>query len=67
MVEGTFEAFEALLLLAGLSFVHQRVELLLLPPVAERTPLQSLAALLVACDEGAALPVLTELGRVREK
>lgn len=62
-----FEALEALLFLAGLRFVHERVELLLLPAVAELALLESLAAFFVARDESARLPVLTELRFVPEE
>jgi hypothetical protein len=61
VVEWTFKTFETLLFFAWLSLIEERVELLLLPAVAEVALLELFASLLVAGDEGAALPVLAKL------
>ncbi len=67
MEERTLESFEALLFLAGLGLVDERVELLFLPPMAELAGLQALAPLLVAGYESTALPVLAEFGIISEQ
>lgn len=61
MIIGAFEAFETLLLVTGLCFVDQGVELLLFPAMAEPASLQALAPFRVAGDKGAALPVFAKL------
>lgn len=67
MIVGAFWPFEALELLAGKGLVHKGVKLLLLPAVAMLAALEALAPLLVAGDEGAALPVLAQLDLVSEE
>lgn len=66
MIERTFETLEAFLFLALLSFIYERVELLLLPSVAEWALLEPLASLLVAGNERAALPIFAEFGLIPE-
>ena len=68
MVEGALEAFKALgAFLASDGLVDERVKLLLLPAMAVGADLEKLAALLVASDKGAALPMLAQVDFVGEE
>lgn len=67
MVERALVALEALLLVAGLSFIDKWMELLFLPSMGKLALLKALASLLVACNEGPTLPIFAELGLVAEK
>lgn len=60
MIKRALKAFETLCLFTGLCLVDERVKLLFLPAVAVATRLQALAAFLIRCDKGAALPVLAD-------
>jgi hypothetical protein len=67
MVEWALKPLKAFALLTRQCFVNERVELLLLPPMTVRTCVQSLASFLVASDESATLPILTELSFIAEE
>lgn len=67
MIEWTLKTLKTLLFFARLCLIYQWVKLLLFPPVAERTFFQAFAALFVASDEGARLPVLAKFGIISEK
>ena len=68
VVKRTLKAFKTRLALSTrLRFVHQRVELLLLPPVGVVASLDQLAAFLIRCDERAGLPSLAQADLVGEQ
>jgi hypothetical protein len=67
MVERTLKSFEALKLLARQCFVHKRVELLLFPAMTVKTRFKPFATFIVAGNEGATLPILTDFDRVPEE
>lgn len=67
MIKGAFKPLKTLHLVTWDGLVHQRVELLLLPSVAVCAVLKALAALFVASDEGAALPIFTKLRVIPEE
>ena len=64
MIVWTLKAFEAFLLLTWHRLICQGMELLLLPAMTVLALVEPLAALLIAGDKGATLPVLTEFNLV---
>lgn len=67
MIKRAFEPFEAFDFITLLSLVNQCMKLLFLPSVTKCAFFQPLAPLLIACDEGATLPVLAEFSLIPEK
>ena len=67
MIKRAFEPLEAFDFITLLSLVNQWMKLLFLPSVTECAFFQPLAPLLIACNEGATLPVLAEFGLIPEK
>ena len=68
MIVGALETLEALVtLLTRLGLVYEWMEELLFPAMAHLAVLEAFAALFVTSDEGAALPILTQIYLVGEQ
>ena len=67
MKKRAFKSLEAFLFITLLSFVDEGMKLLLLPAVTVRAFFKALAALFIAGDESATLPVLAKLRFIAEE
>jgi len=67
MIKWTFKALEALNFLTLRCLVNQWMKLLFLPPMTVWTFFESLASLLIACDECATLPIHAKFSLIPKK